>query len=111
MQLWTEPWTSGKRLMGRRRGGEESGSGGGGGGGGRSANESENESGSEEQRHQQADEKDIKDQPALAYKISNDEEPARRGGCVASVTTEKTRQRAWVVVGCWRQDQERGERR
>jgi hypothetical protein len=102
MQFWTEPWTSGKRLMGRRRGGEESGSGGGSGGG--------SESEGEGQRHQQADEKDIKDQPALAYKISNDEEPARRGGCVASVTTEKTRQRAWVVVG-WRQDQERGERR
>jgi hypothetical protein len=98
MQFWTEPWTSGKRLMGRRRGGEESGSGSGGG----------SESESEGQRHQQADEKDIKDQPALVYKISNDEEPARRGGCVASVTTEKTRQRAWVVVG---QDKERGERR
>jgi hypothetical protein len=106
MQFWTEPWTSGKRLMGRRRGGEESGGGGGNGSRGGSGSESE----SEEQRHQQADEKDIKDQPALVYKISNDEEPARRGGCVASVTTEKTRQRAWVVVG-WRQDKERGEGR
>jgi hypothetical protein len=94
MQFWTEPWTSGKRLMGRRRGGEES--------------ESESEGESEEQRHQQAVEKDIKDQTPLVYKISNDEEPAHRGACVASVTTEKTRQRAWVVVG-WRPDKERGE--
>jgi hypothetical protein len=85
MQFWTELWTSGKRLMGRRRGGEGSGS----------------ESGSEGQRHQQGDE-DIRDPTPLVYKISNDEEPAHRGACVASVTTEKTRQRAWVVVG-WRQ--------
>ena len=52
----------------------------------------------EGKRHQLADTKDIKDETS-GYKISNDEEPAHRSACVASVTTEKTRQRAWVVVG------------
>jgi hypothetical protein len=40
--------------------------------------------------------KDIKDETPV-YKISNDGEPGHRGTCVASVTTEKTRQRAWAV--------------